>query len=100
MAELGLDEYVAELRRELRSAAVAAEGEDLQFELGPVEVTLSVKVVKSADPSVRFRLAVVDLGVGASLSKEDVQTVKLTLTPVLKGGGSVFVDGEADENER
>lgn len=100
MADLGLDEYVAELRRELLKASRVVDEEDLKFELGPVEVTLSVKVVKSAGPSVKFHLAVVDVGADASLSREGVQTVKLTLTPVLKGERDFYIDGEASENER
>lgn len=100
MTDLGLDAYVSELRRELLKANQSADGKDLGFELGPVEVTLAVKVVKSTDPSVKFRLAVVDIGAGASFAKEDTQTVKLTLTPVYKGERKFYIDGEASENER
>jgi hypothetical protein len=99
MADIGLDEYLAELRRELRMATFDAKSEDLQFELGAVEVSLSVKVVRSGGPKVSFKFVVVDAGVDASLSKESVQTVKLTLTPVLKGERSVYVDGQASEIE-
>jgi Trypsin-co-occurring domain 2 len=42
-----LAEVIAELRRELQEAMNAGEGEQLRFELGPVELEATVAVEKS-----------------------------------------------------
>ena len=96
-----LASVVRQLRAELNEALADAEGERLRFELGPVELSLSVTVGQEAAPGAKVRIWVVEAGTDARLSRETVQEIKLVLTPVdtqapggrtatpLIGGGAV-----------
>ena len=82
MAGVELASYVQQLRAELNRAMADGEGQRLRFELGPVEMSLSVTVNREAGPDVKIRFWVIEAGAGAKLSKESVQEIKLVLTPV------------------
>jgi Trypsin-co-occurring domain 2 len=60
-----LAQVIGQLRRELSVAMREGEGEDLRFELGPVELELTVGVSKEAGPNAKVRFWVVELGGGA-----------------------------------
>jgi Trypsin-co-occurring domain 2 len=81
MGGLELASVVRELRAELNEAMVGAEGERLRFELGPVELSLTVTVGREATPGARIRFWVIDAGADAKISRESVQDIKLVLTP-------------------
>ena len=81
MTELELAAVVRQLRIELNGALTDAKGERLRFELGPVELTLSVTVSREATPEAKIRFWVIDAGAGAKISREAVQGIKLVLTP-------------------
>jgi hypothetical protein len=72
---------VRQLRAELNEAIGDAEGERLRFELGPVELSLAVTVGREAAPGAKIRFWVVDAGMGAKISREAVQHIKLVLSP-------------------
>jgi len=76
-----LAEVIGELRRELQEAINAGAGEQLRFELGPVELSLSVTVGREATPGAKIRFWVVEAGADARVSREAVQDIKLVLTP-------------------
>ena len=82
MAGVELASFVLDLRAELNKALAAAEGERLRFELGPVEMTLTVTVTREAGPTAKVRFWVIEAGADAKLSRESVQEIKLVLTPV------------------
>lgn len=48
-----LGEFIGQLRAELTEAMNAGEGADLRFEIGPVELELTVVVDKEAKPGAR-----------------------------------------------
>jgi hypothetical protein len=81
MAGLELASVVRQLRAELNEAMDEAEGERLRFELGPVELSLTVTVGRDATPGARIRFWVIDAGAAAKISREAVQDIKLVLTP-------------------
>jgi len=81
MASLELASVVQQLRAELNEAMSEAEGERLRFELGPVELSLTVTVGREATPGARIRFWVIDAGADAKISREAVQDIKLVLTP-------------------
>lgn len=74
-------ELIGQLRSELNTATQAGKGEDLRFELGPIELELSVGVEKEAKPGAKVRFWVVELGTDAKLSSTNTQKIKLTLQP-------------------
>ena len=53
----------------------------LRFELGPVELSLTVTVGREATPGAKIRFWVIEAGADARISREAVQEIKLVLTP-------------------
>jgi len=103
-----LASVVRQLRAELNEALADAEGERLRFELGPVEMSLTVTVGREAAPGAKVRFWVIEAGAEARLSREAVQEIKLVLTPIDTQApvGSVgkaaapLIEGGAVEGER
>ncbi len=81
MGGLDLATVVRQLRAELNEAMDDAEGERLRFELGPVELSLTVTVGREATPGAKVRFWVIEAGAGVNVSREAVQDIKLVLTP-------------------
>lgn len=73
---------VRQLRAELNEAMDESEGERLRFELGPVELSLTVTVGREATPGAKIRFWVIEAGADAKISREAAQDIKLVLTPV------------------
>jgi Trypsin-co-occurring domain 2 len=82
VAGVELASLIRQLRGELNDAMADADGERLRFELGPVEVSLSVTVGREAGPTAKVRFWVIEAGADAKVSRESVQEVKLVLKPV------------------
>lgn len=100
MADIELAELVENLRSELSKAREVAEGEDLRFEVGDVELELSVVVTKEGGASGKVRFWVLELGGDAKATSGATQRMKLILTPQLAGGGRLRVAGRAMPGER
>ena len=81
MGDLELASVLRQLRTELNEAMDDAEGERLRFELGPVELSLTVTVGREAQPGAKIRFWVIEAGADARISREAVQDIKLVLTP-------------------
>ena len=102
-----LPEVIAKLREDLSAAMADADGQRLQFELGPIEITLSVTVTSAGTGKAGVRFWVVDAGIDSSLSKAADQQIKLTLIPAdthapLKADGTrwkPYVAGDAVPGE-
>ena len=82
VAGVELASVVRQLRAELNEALADAEGERLRFQVGPVELSLTMTVGREASPSAKIRFWVIEAGADAKLSREAVQEIKLVLTPV------------------
>ncbi|MFC6022140.1 trypco2 family protein [Plantactinospora solaniradicis] len=96
-----LAELIRELRTELASAVDAAPADGLRFELGPVELEVSLAVERKANASGKVRFLVVDLGTDGTLGRSSTQRVQLTLHPRLAGSaGSPMVSGPEAAGER
>lgn len=102
MAErVELAQMISQLREELSSAKRAGEDEDLLFELGPVELELTVAVSKEAGPNAKVRFWVLELGADGKVASEATQRVKLTLDPRQRGGvGRPVISGLEQAGER
>jgi Trypsin-co-occurring domain 2 len=102
-----LASVVRQLRAELNEALADAGGERLRFELGPVEMSLSVTVGQEGGAGAKVRFWVIEAGAEARVSRESVQEIKLVLTPVdtqaRPGPGgkpaSVLIEGGTAEGE-
>jgi hypothetical protein len=84
---LGLAEVVKDLRSELYSAMAVAGGEPLRFELGEIELELSVAVSREAGGSGKVRFWVIDLGAEAKAGSNSIQTLRLKLLPIVDETG-------------
>lgn len=73
---------IRQLRAELNEALTDSDGERLRFQLGPVEMSLTVTVGQEAAPGAKVRFWVVEAGAEAKVSREAIQEIKLVLTPV------------------
>lgn len=81
MGGLELASVLRQLRTELNEAMDDAEGERLRFELGPVELSLTVTVGREAAPGAKIRFWVIEAGADANISRESAQEIRLTLSP-------------------
>jgi len=77
-----LASVVRQLRAELNEALAGAEGERLRFELGPVQVALTVTVGREGEAGAKVRFWVIEAGADAQVSREAVQEIKMVLTPI------------------
>ncbi|MGP3922777.1 trypco2 family protein [Streptomyces sp. 8N616] len=92
---------IRELREELERAIVAAEGEALRFELGSIELELSVALERAGQAGAKVRFWVVESGADATVSATSTQRITLALQPTLTGANnSPYVSGTAGAHER
>ena len=96
-----LAQLISQLRQELSSAMREGAGEDLGFELGPVELELTVAVSKEAGPNAKVRFWVVELGADGKLASQATQRIKLTLDPHQRSvAGRPVISGPEQAGER
>ena len=87
---VGLADFVAGLREELRAAQAVREP-GLQFAVGPVAVEFTMAAVHEGGPEAKVRFWVIEAGASARWSREATQKVSLTLTPVNERGEPVYI---------
>ncbi|WP_327732953.1 hypothetical protein OG749_02835 [Streptomyces nojiriensis] len=96
-----LTSVIRDLREELSRAIVAAEDESLHFELGPIELELSVTLERSGQAGAKIRFWVLESGAEAAMSSVSVQRISLALQPALAGRDRPpFISGRADAHEQ
>jgi hypothetical protein len=95
-----LAEFIGELRRELQQAMDAGEGQELRFELGPVELEATVAVEKGADLGAKVRFWVLELGGDVKATQASTQRIKLALQPRLASGETARVASDEGPRER
>jgi Trypsin-co-occurring domain 2 len=78
-----LAEVIGELRRELQAAMNDGEGEQLRFELGPVELEATVAVEKGGGGRAKVRFWVIELGGDAKAMAWAVIVERLTAAAAL-----------------
>lgn len=81
MSGVELADVIGKLRDDLQAAQAAGDGEGIKFELGPVEVTLTMTVTSSGNGKAGVKFWVLEAGVEGSLERASAQQIKLTLHP-------------------
>ncbi len=81
MVGAGLSDVIAKLRDDLSVALAEGEGERMRFELGPIEVTLTVNVTSEGGGKAGIKFWVVEASVDGTVSTATGQEIKLTLSP-------------------
>jgi len=84
-ARLPLADFIAALRAELRAAAMEKDPE-LQFNVGPATVELTLMTHREGGGKAGVRFWVVEAGASATVANESTQKVTLVLTPVTADG--------------
>lgn len=98
MAEIGLSDAVRALRAELEAAVSEGADQRIQFAASAIEMEFHVGVTKSAEAKGGIRFWLVELGGGGTYASESIQKVKLSLEPVLAGGGKVTIAKGSDDS--
>jgi hypothetical protein len=81
METVGLTDAVMALRNELTSARELGQGQDVLFEVGPVDVEFSVVISRTGGGKAGLTIGVVTLGGEASIGRDETHRIKVTLTP-------------------
>ncbi|QFU89681.1 trypco2 family protein [Amycolatopsis sp. YIM 10] len=93
----GLAETIEALRVELTEAMAKGADQALAFELGPVNVELTLAVTREGSGTGGLKLGVVSFGAAAKLAQQETHKLTLTLNPVGKDGATpVRVSDSAD----
>lgn len=96
-----LASVIKDLREELERAIGVAEGAALRFELGTIELEVSVAVERSGHAGAKVRFWVMESDAEAAVAATGTQRIKLALRPVLAGSDNPpFVSGFAEAHER
>ncbi|WPB93580.1 trypco2 family protein [Streptomyces malaysiensis] len=88
-----LSEVVRRLRGQLNQAMADGKDDDIQFELGPVELEFEVVVSKERGADGGLKVGVVSLGAKGARSNGNTNRMKLTLTPQNRQGGPARISG-------
>jgi hypothetical protein len=93
----GLAETIEALRTELTAAMAEGSGKPLQFELGQVNVELTLAIVREGSGSGGLRFGVVSFGAAGKAASETTHRLSLTLSPVAaRGDDPVRVTADVD----
>ena len=92
MRKIGLVETIDALRSELAAAVEKAQGQEIQFPIGSVQLEFQVGVTWDAEATGGVKFWVLELGASGSYANESVQKVTLNLeAPVDAEGRAVKV---------
>jgi hypothetical protein len=93
MEKIGLGETIEALRLELAEAVKKAEGQEIQFPIGSVQLEFQIGVTWDAESTGGVKFWVLELGASGKYANESVQKVTLNLeAPVDINGEPVKVN--------
>lgn len=78
-----LAEVISELRSELDRARTSGTDDGLRFELGPIDLEVTVGLEKKGGAGAKVRFYVIELGGEGELTSTTTQRIRLTLKPTL-----------------
>ncbi|GGQ08992.1 trypco2 family protein [Streptosporangium pseudovulgare] len=93
--EIALADAVGAVREQLLEAVRRAEGEDLVFEVGPIELEFSVQLRKEGQGKFGVKVFAVSAEAGGGISKESTHRIQVTLVPQRSDGSDVHIAGSA-----
>ena len=98
MEKIGLVETIDALRSELAAAVEKAQGQEIQFPIGSVQLEFQVGVTWDTEAKAGVKFWVLELGASGSYANESVQKVTLNLeAPVDSQGRTVKVERFLDQ---
>jgi hypothetical protein len=102
MVAVELAELIGQLREELAKAMRAGEDAGLRFELGPVELELTLAVGREGGAGGKVRFWVAELGSDGRVTNAETQRITLVLEPRPAGAPDrrPLISGEEVDGER
>ncbi len=94
MAKLGLRETVEALRREVSETILVAEGKEVRFEMGEIELEFQVVIEQTSEVNGGIKFWVVELGGGSTEKNAAIHKVKIPLKPMWKDGSPVLTGAQ------
>jgi hypothetical protein len=82
--KIALENVVGGLRKELWAAIRSAQDENLSFQVGQIDVELSVGVTNEVGTQGGIRFWVLELGASGSHQMAETQRIKFALTPMYR----------------
>jgi hypothetical protein len=90
MSDIGLSEAISALREELASSIRDADGQDIRFRLGQIDLEFQVSIARAAEGHAGLKFWVVSAGAKASDTHASAHTVKVQLHAEHADGGEVW----------
>ncbi|MFE2722452.1 trypco2 family protein [Kitasatospora sp. NPDC059327] len=94
--DIELADAVAAVRDELLKASARAAGQDVVFEVGPVEMEFEVELRADAKAGGKFRVWAVSAEAEAGVSRGRTHRVSFTLTPKAPDGTGLLIRAGQD----
>jgi hypothetical protein len=92
-------QVIAQLRGDLYLAGWQGEGKTPRFQVGPIEIELSVVLDSSRTGGASAKLWVVDASAEGKISKQATHRIKLVLNPTDEHGAPTEVDSAQGAGE-
>ena len=90
-SRVGLADAVDALRAELSVAMARARDQEIQFPVGEIQVEFQIGVTREAEGKGGLKLWVLELGAGASYTRESIQKITVSLGPPVTADGQVVL---------
>ncbi|MEV8539647.1 trypco2 family protein [Streptomyces sp. NPDC051572] len=98
---IALAEAIRELRSELDQAITDADGQNLRFEVGPIELEVTVAISKDVSAGGKVKFWVIEADGQGRAGSSTAQLIRLTLEPKLVSTGRrPEVSGQTGDQER
>ena len=95
---IGLKEAIEALRKELEASLLSSAEQDIQFEVGEIELSMQVVTKRDAGGTGAAKFFVLEVGTDVQLSRETQHTLKIPLTPVSSNGKPIFTNANLTPN--
>jgi hypothetical protein len=89
MSRIGLKDAIEALRIELSESILSAEGKEVRFEVGQIEMEFQVSVEQTTEGKAGIKFWVVELSGGGSDKTSNIHKIKIPLKPVWKDGSPI-----------
>lgn len=100
--EIGLASALGAIRRELATAMAAAEDEagPVSLDVSGLELELQTTVSRAGQGDLGIRISVISAGLGGSVNRDEVQTLRIQLDARTDNGETVRTNAELNQRPR
>ncbi|MGK7886309.1 MAG: trypco2 family protein [Crocosphaera sp.] len=92
--KIGLKETLEALRVELSESILVAEGKQIRFEVGEIDLEFQIVVEKSQEGKGQAKFWVVEMGGGITDTNAMVHKMKISFKPIWKNGEPVWTGSD------